>query len=357
MYSQTGCTREVFLKGLPDRRQAYLPNTSPGYSNAGFATLGLVLETITGLSYAESLRTLLVDPLKLTATSDAPPSNSSRGVIVGSETAVGWDLILDLAGIGMGGMFSSVNDLSIVGRAILESSLLPSNTTRAWFQTTTLTSSLIGTIGRPWEIFRATLGEPEDNRVVDLYTKSGNVAGYGANFVLIPDFGVGFSILHAGVRGRVPFQLSGVIIDELLPALEEAAREEADAALAGTYTAANGLNSTVTISSSPGLPGLRINQWLINGTDISLNVFGTVDPLQLYPTNIKSEDGKLHSWRSSFISLEDTGPFSACPSWVALDRPTYGIWGLDEFVFHLGDDGKAVGLELKAFKIILERQS
>lgn len=354
-YNKTGCTRDVFLAALANRRQTYLPNTTPGYSNAAFATLGLILEEITGGSYSEALRNLLVSPLNLTGTTDSTPSNSSRGVIVGNEAASNWNLILDGAGTGMGAVFSTPNDVSAVGRAILSSSLLPRNTTRAWLQPTAFTSSLIGAVGRPWEIFRAALGPADNNRVVDLYTKSGNVGGYGSILVLVPDYEVGFVVLHAGRRGRVPFELSGLIVDALLPALEEAARIEADEGFAGTYIGPNGLNSTVVLSSTAGVPGLSIDQWISNGTDILMLLSGSPAPFQLYPTNIKSEDGREQSWRSSFISLEDTGPFSACPSWVALDRPTYGVYGLDEFVFHSNADGKVVGVEIKAQSIVLEK--
>ncbi|KAH7348219.1 beta-lactamase/transpeptidase-like protein [Pyrenochaeta sp. MPI-SDFR-AT-0127] len=355
MYNQTGCTREVFLEALAGRRQAYLPNTTPGYSNAAFATLGLVLESVTGLSYGEVLRNSLSVPLHLTGTTDSTPSNSSRGVIVGSESASQWNMVLDGAGIGMGALFSTPNDLSAIGRAMLSSSLLPSNTTRAWLQPTAFTSSLIGAVGRPWEIFRAVIGPAENNRVVDLYTKAGNFGGFGSIFVLVPDYDIGFVVLHAGRRGRVPFEVSGLIVDELLPALEETARVEADAAFAGTYTAPNGLNSTFVLSSTAGIPGLTVDQWISNGTDIVAQIFGSPERIQLYPTNIKSADGRQYSWRASSISLEDTGPFSACPSWVALDRPTYGVYGLDEVVFHLNEDGKAIRVELKAQSIVLDK--
>ncbi|KAF2024499.1 beta-lactamase/transpeptidase-like protein [Setomelanomma holmii] len=224
-YGQPGCTRETFLEHIVKRQQVYFSNTTPGYSNAGCATLGLVLEFVTGKSYVESLRDRLVDPLDLNATTVFPPQDTSRGVIVGDEASVGWNLTLEGVGIGMGAAFSSANDMAAIGRAILSSSLLDPNTTRAWLQQT-----------------------------VDLYTKSGNVAGYRANFVLVPDYDIGFVVLMAGRMAR------------------------------------------------------------------------------------------------------DVGAFSACPFWVALDRPTYGVYGLDEFVFHLDEWGRATAVEPKALKLIRERE-
>lgn len=54
----------------------------------------------------------------------------------------------------------------------------------------TFTSSLLGAVGRPWEIFRASIFET-DTRIVDLYTKSGNLG------VFVLKFNVGWVILNA----------------------------------------------------------------------------------------------------------------------------------------------------------------
>lgn len=351
-----GCTKEVFLKHVVTRRPLTLPNTTPSYSNTAFAVLGLALEAMTGLSYADNLKKLLGDPLKLlSTTASAEAADISRGVIIGSasDPTTGWNASLDGAGIGMGALYSSPNDMSAIGRAMLSSSLLPQNTTRAWMKPTSHTSSLIGAVGRSWEIFRSTQGPSENNRVVDLYTKGGNYGGYGTNFVLLPDFNVGFVAMMAGKRGQVPYELSGLIVDQLIPALDEAARLDADKAFAGTYKAKDGTNSTLRLSTAAGIPGMIIEQWVANGTNISEAIFGSPKTFQMYPTNIGSEDGSKQSWRSSYISLNDFGPFSACPSWVVMDRPTYGVYGLDEFEFSVNENRKATSVEPKALKQIL----
>ncbi|POS77586.1 hypothetical protein DHEL01_v204024 [Diaporthe helianthi] len=353
-YGSGGCTRDVFIKGLLDRRPVYLPNTTPGYSNAAFATLGLVLEELTGTTFDEALRSLLTEPLGLNRTTISAP-NSTNAVIPGNATTSGWDIdIANAPGAAMGGLFSTPNDLSAIGRAILSSSLLPGATTRAWMKPTSFTSSLVGAVGRPWEIYRAVTNA-ESNRVIDLYTKGGNLPGYGSSLNLIPDFDVGITVMMAGESGStVGTSILGVIIDELLPALDEAARVQADAAFAGRYTASDGLNSTITLSTVPGVPGLSIERWVSNGTDLRRAL--AREWFRMYPTNIASEDGKQISWRSSSISVPDTGsPFDACPSWGVIDRPNYGVFALDEFVFHLGEDGNAWGLEPKALKIVLEK--
>ncbi|KAG6356379.1 hypothetical protein INS49_015767 [Diaporthe citri] len=308
----------------------YLPNTTPAYSNAAFATLGLVLEEVGNSSFDEALRGLLIAPLGLNGTTSSAP-NSTNAVIPGDATASGWDSDLsDTPAAAEGGLFSSPNDMSAIGRAILSSSLLPGSTTRAWLKPTSFTSSLIGAVGRPWEIFRAVI----DAR----------------------DFDVGIVVMMAGQRGIIATAIAGVIIDELLPALDEAARVQADAAFAGTYTATNGLNSTITLATAPGIPGLSITEWVSNGTDLRRSWLQGIENFQMYPTNIVSKHGKQVSWRSTYVSVPDTGsPFDACPSWVGIDRPTHGVFGVDEYVFHLGEDGRAWGVEPRALKIVLEK--
>lgn len=355
-YGISGCSRKVFIDYLLTRRPIHLPNTTPAYSNTAFGLLGLILESATGLTYEESMQRLLNEPLGLKSTYSLMPKDSTRGVIFGNISLAGWDLTIDEAGIGMGAIFSTPNEVTAVGRAILASSLLPSNTTRAWMKPTTHTSSLFGSVGRGWEIFRATLGAPESNRVVDLFTKSGNVLGFGGKLVLIPDYDVGFTVLTAGAPGTTADYISGVIIDELLPALENAARKEAKAHFTGTYVAKGGLNTSITLSSQPNLPGLSIDQWISNGTDVMKDVLKLKGTFQMYPTNIEDDKEKTVSWRSSWVQGIGIGPLSACPSWFALDRPAHGIHGIDEFVFHLDDDGKAVRVEPKVLKVVLERQ-
>lgn len=67
-------------------------------------------------------------------------------------------------------------------------------------------------------------------RPVDIYTKSGDIGLYSAMLALDPDHGFGFSILTAGKKtGHVRDAVGSLLVENFVPALEEAAREEADA--------------------------------------------------------------------------------------------------------------------------------
>ncbi|KAF2867476.1 beta-lactamase/transpeptidase-like protein [Massariosphaeria phaeospora] len=352
----TQCTRKEFLDELVKRPFTYASETTPGYSNAAFVVLGLVLESITGTSWNDNFKTIIIEPLGLNRTAATTP-DSSWGVLVGNETFSGWDIDLSAA-TAMGGVFASATDMSKVGRAILASKLLPQATTRAWLKPTSFTSSLIGAVGRPWEIYRASL-DPANNRVVDLYTKGGNLGIYDTNLILIPDFNVGVTILSASEFYSITYGVSGLVADILIPALEDAAREEAEAAYSGTYTATNGVNSTVTLSTTPGKPGLGVEQWISNSTNMIELLGSSPETFRLYPSNTNGAPGES-PWRAVSgidFGYDLKGPFSACPTWYGVGRPPWGLYGIDAFSFQLAGDGKAKSLEPKAFKIVLEREA
>jgi hypothetical protein len=64
----------------------------------------------------------------------------------------------------------SSNDISTLGKSILNSDLLSKALTRRWLKPKSLLADLSKAVGMPWEIERVQLGE----RSVDLYTKDGD---------------------------------------------------------------------------------------------------------------------------------------------------------------------------------------
>jgi hypothetical protein len=80
----------------------------------------------------------------------------------------------------------------------------------------THTSSLEFSVGAPWEIYSYM----KDSRVIDLYTKAGDLGSYSSILALSPDHNVGFTILAAGVgTTEAVAGLSDVVANALLPAL------------------------------------------------------------------------------------------------------------------------------------------
>jgi hypothetical protein len=224
------------------------------------------------------------------------------------------------------------------------------------------TSSLAYAVGAPWEITSFSLP-----RLIDLYTKSGDIGSYSSVLALSPDHGVGFTILVAGTGGHVvAAMVADLVAQTMLPALEYIAKDQARVRFAGTYSAPSRVvNSSISIITDDG-PGLRVTNWTSNSTDMFQSLAtlrGANDTSQitirLYPTGLETP-GKI-SFRALIppdLGLAPIGPFTgSCITWVTVDSYIYGSVGLDEFVFTLDDHLRATSVSPRVLRIDLQRQN
>jgi hypothetical protein len=242
----------------------------------------------------------------------------------------------------------------------------------------THTSSLLTSIGAPWEIQRTKL-EPS-GRIVDLYSKNGKLGVYGSYLILVPDYNIGFTIIVAGSTTNSDV-LAGFAVDAFLPALEEAAMAQATQLYAGEYKVKTSEdNSTFSLTTEVGLPGLRLVNWISNGTAL-LPLFpiftslggGNLDDslaglqaylsgnvlidassidVRLYPTGLRystADGGERISFRAVFGIISntvDTSPFAdTLAAWEIADAVIFGNSGLDEFIFCLDGNRKVTSVE------------
>lgn len=252
-----------------------------------------------------------------------------------------------------------------MGRSILASSLLHPTVTRLWLKPTSFTSSIAKAVGMPWEIFR--LPDLTDH-LFDLCAKAGDILSYSSYVVLSPDYNVGFTVVVAGNQTTsTAEQLISTITAALFPAVATTAKKQADVKYSGTYTASDSsLNSTLTISTEPGNPGLVVSGWISNGTSIAVPLaasFGTSDmDIRLYPSGLVdkiSERRTRVGYKGVFAAKgkePNEGVFdSTCTSWISPAR-IYGNVGIDGFVFEI-QDGQVVGVEPRAFRTTLVKRS
>lgn len=257
-------------------------------------------------------------------------------------------------------IYASTKDVVAVGRAILSSTLLSPATTRRWLQPAAFTSDLGYGVGAPWEIV------PLQNfRPVDFYTKSGDIGVYSSIVALLPDYGLGFTVLTAGNDSHsVVAKVADLVSTALLPALDESAKKEADKRFSGTYGLKEGLNSSITITTDHG-PGLAVTKWISNSTDMFTSLAamqGGLDPsklsIRLYPTGLETPD--QISFRANIQQIsssgEKGGPFSKlCTTWMLTGSQVYGNVAADEFVFALNKKGDATSVSPRALRVSLPK--
>ncbi|KAK8137563.1 beta-lactamase/transpeptidase-like protein [Apiospora sp. TS-2023a] len=366
------CNRNQLFGGLGNVPPSFSTAWTVGYSNVGYQILAYALEAITGKKFANMVQSDVIDKLGLEHTYYQKPPDDLGIIVKGQET--GWTYSLGEASP-TGNMYSSVNDLSSLGRAILSSRLIPSAQTRRWLKPAILTSDLREGVSYPWGVKRVPLA---GTRITDAYNKAGSINVYQSLIILLPDYDVGIvALLAGGWPGNANWDMADAIGETLVPALEEAARMEADAMYAGTYSANSGsdssasLNSTMVLSTESGRPGLGIDRWISNGTDMvpvairyTLNYNVTEPALRLYPTGLekRNEDG---SRKVAFKAMiQDRGAtdhasdmFSTnCGTWVGQTTAVYASMPLDQFVFHLDAEGGVTGIESLALRAVLDKE-
>ncbi|KAJ5822829.1 hypothetical protein N7447_005169 [Penicillium robsamsonii] len=351
----TPCNRKQFFKGLVQSRPIFPTSSTPVYSNAAFQILGYAIEAITGKDFEDVLTYELLKPLNLSRTFYNTP-DISLGVVPTSGGQKYWNFPMGDE-TPAGGIYSSAKDMAAFGRAILNSTLVPTDITRRWMKPAAHTASLGYDVGAPWEIF--SIGK---QRPIDLYTKAGDIGVYSSVLALSVDHGVGFTILNAGNNTHFSAALASDLISAILiPALEQSAKNQAHQRFAGTYSLGSS-NSSITIATDNG-PGLVVTNWINNSSNM-LNAFmalnGISDPSQLsvrlYPTGLESP-GRI-SFRAVVPPAlpSGIGPFtSSCITWVTIDSNVYGNVGIDEFVFNLDQNGNAVSISPRALHTTLQK--
>lgn len=371
--TQPPCTRAQFFHYLLLQHPAFPTAHSPAYSNIAYLILSYALEAITGKDFATMVQSDILTPLNLTHSSYDTPNTTANGVIpTGNATTAGWSEELGVDNPG-GSAFTSTTDFVAMGRAILNSTLLSPAQTRRWLKPRIQTSSPGTSVGAPWEIRSLTVNGT--GRKVDYYTKAGDVGTYHAELVLVPDYQIGFTVLAAGVDSQasaIRTALVDTMISVFAPAVEEAAREEAAENYAGVYVD-NTSNSSVTITTNSSRLGLGIEAFRSRGvTTLDLiaeaegeapgyiprlfsNTLQTISKSKTCNGTYISRTG----WRAVYSPVASTtnttSAADGCGAWVAVNAPIYGQRTLDDFVFEMGEDGKAVAIDARTWRLKMTR--
>ncbi|KAH6645115.1 beta-lactamase/transpeptidase-like protein [Truncatella angustata] len=346
--SMLPCNRTAFFADFPTQHPVTLSFNTPVYSNAAYQILSYALENITGSSMEQLFADSLVKPLSLNGTYYNTPATTDSSMIPINSTISWWDGNTEDE-TPAGGYYSTLNDMRAVGRAMLNSTLLDAATTRSWMQPKAFTSNPDIAVGAPWEIIRAP-GSP----VSWMYTKSGNLGMYASLVGLLPDLGLGFTVLAAGEHPTTQVStVASIVTANFVPAMWDQAKDETEATYEGTYTDET-TNSTLAVAVASDNSGLIVEQFSLGGEDVIAllgSMLGSQLTIRLYPMGLSAagSNGTTRvSWRAIFTPSSKSAqtPFNTCTSWGTVNQYIYGGVGLDEFVFVLdASQGNAISLE------------
>ncbi|EHK44584.1 hypothetical protein TRIATDRAFT_293745 [Trichoderma atroviride IMI 206040] len=341
-FGQRPCNRKDFFEHFGKRPPVHAPFETPIYSNIGTTLLGLVIETVTNQTYEDWIQHTIIDPIKMNRTFLSNPADSLGFIPI---NATDWPVELGVEAP-TGAIYSTTSDLMAFGKAILSYEMLSPIRTRKWMKPLASTSSISTLIGAPWEVYRSNK-VTKDGRLIEFYTKAGDLFTYHSVIALIPDYDLVMVALMGGpeVSGDTTYHVIGDASTALLPVIEQAGKAKAQAQYVGTYTDAL-TNSTLTLSLDDS-PGFRVTKWQVRGVDvIGTSLLGdspAVPPrVRLYPSDLSTSNQT--AWRAVFggsandVAAEDAlypwDQFS-CSSWASLDKLIYQFQGQDLFVFDM----------------------
>ncbi|KAF2455022.1 beta-lactamase/transpeptidase-like protein [Lineolata rhizophorae] len=400
------CDRETAMELLIERHKVQPVYKSPIYSNVAFQLLAYALEAMTGESIEDSFQSALAEPLGLNRTFFHTPTDDPNIVYPDTITTVlYWGLELGDASPA-GGIYSSLGDLTTLGRSILNSTILPPRTTRQWLHPDAQTSDPYLAVGKPWEIYNVDLSSSTPNssttpsstttRTIHLFTKAGDLSVYSAQLLLDPAHGLGAVVLAAGSSASLTTRaLASALASTFIAAGDAAAASEARARLAGRFVAppgADARNSSLVLEvdaadAEPGPggaprqpgPGLAVASLVADGVDVlaaygAALLAGQMPRVRAYPARPGEQGyrggaggggggGKM-TFRLAFdvptaaeeartprLFVDRCGYFGS-----GVDAAVYGGVAVDEMEVYLDGEGRAEGVEVLALGVRLVRE-
>ncbi|KAF2485669.1 putative FLP FmtA-like protein, betalactamase [Neohortaea acidophila] len=254
------CNWTDILDALSKFQPIFAPNQKSTYSNAAFELIGLVLEKVSGEKYEDYIQHAIFDPLGMKSSTFKTPSDK-HAVIPSGETYWG---INEGSQNPTGGIYSTASDMTKFVRYIM-THFNTLATGVNWLMPASPSGGIYNFYGMPFEIFRTDKLLEDSARPVTFVTKGGGLPAYSSKVIVMPEYGLGLTVLVGGEADLLDEIIEIVTVD-LLRAVEKIIWKEVEEVYSGVYTAIDpSLNSTLVLSASPST-GLIINSWISNST-------------------------------------------------------------------------------------------
>ncbi len=198
---------KMFKKGISFSNP---PGTAYEYSNMGFAMLGYIIKKVSGQSYQTYINAHILKPLGMTNTywdyTKVPDNQLAKGYRWLNEMWVEQPMLGDGAYGIMGGMLTTLEDfakytafqLSARASNLKESTVLKRSSLREMQQPWNISAFNLENktaMGKPWPFVSAyAYGlrwvEDADHKIG--IGHSGGLPGFGSNWKILPEYGIGF---------------------------------------------------------------------------------------------------------------------------------------------------------------------
>jgi D-alanyl-D-alanine carboxypeptidase len=176
-------TPEQLIAGFREQPMQFSPGERWSYNNSGYALLGAIIEKVSGMSYADFIRTRIFEPLGMRNTYYETADAVVPGRVPGYDRA-GQGPIRQADWVSMtlpyaaGALIGTVDDLLTWNRAVAEGRMLKPETWRRAFNPYQLSAGLTAGYGYGWFVGEAA-GRPSIEH-------GGDINGFSSNNLWIP---------------------------------------------------------------------------------------------------------------------------------------------------------------------------
>ncbi len=138
-------TLQDYLPTFPDEPMKFMPGTQFSYCNGGYIVLGLVIEEITGMNYQDYVEQEILQPTGMKQSGffwlNKLPEKTALGYL---DDATGWRTNiynLPIVGGADGGVFTTVQDLTVLWKAFFDFQILSKELVEIYTQPSVKTPS------------------------------------------------------------------------------------------------------------------------------------------------------------------------------------------------------------------------
>ncbi len=362
------CTPIDLISWATTLQPMFAPNQKSSYGNINFDLLGLVIANVSGVPFDEYITIRILQPLGMAGSSFTMPPDKVAAVPADIEYY--WSFYMGVQNP-TGGLYSSSSDLSIWLRYVLSTYNAQTLAAGNWFTPTSFSGSIDTFYAMPWEIFRVrtneVMEELKSTRPLTFVTKGGTLPGYSSIIIMVPEYGIGITILVAG-NAKALVDIREIVVKEIVSFAEEAAMAELRARYVGTYEDERS-NSSITLAQSDKY-GLTVTRWISNGVDTLVGFagiyeqFGGLWVMHVLPTLLFNDEDKQEGerWRllpQKVASEQERTGGSVWDNFCASDWDIIRYAGkpFNEIVFQGGEHhGSSESVQLSGFRSTLYRK-
>ncbi len=340
------CNLSTILDHATHAHAVFSAASQATYSNVAFSLLGAIVERSAGRPFADVVRDAILTPLSMRSTRMSAPVDLPSAVPTCPND---WSRELG-ADTPTAGLYSTASDLSLYVRSILGAQLLPAHRVRRWLAPRSWAHrEATSAYGMPWEILRTTR-LTRDGRPVDIVSKGGALRGFYSSLVMVPEFGIGFSILTAAESVKVMEDLRETFTRSVVDAMDDAFRALTRSRYSGVYLS-DDRQSALELEVQDGL---TVKRWISNGTDF-LQTYALLQnkkapwKAQLLPTGVVEEStpaGQVEYWRLDMVDESNVKDerIWADAVWTDVDDLQYAGRAVGEFGFVTGATGDVLAV-------------